>query len=106
MLSQKNCQPLSSSESALQNEQIQKYLPQINSEWKLNSKGHLERTFNFSCHDDVVRFFLKVSEIAKKQHHHPICTTSCSHCTLEIWTHKLDGLVENDFILASKFDNM
>lgn len=54
-----------------------------------------------------MRFFNKVAEIAEAEGHHPdLHIAGYRNVTIEIWTHAIDGLSENDFILAAKIDEL
>ena len=48
----------------------------------------------------------RLGEIAEQEGHHPVITLSWGKVEVVIWTHKIDGLTENDFILAAKTDNV
>jgi 4a-hydroxytetrahydrobiopterin dehydratase len=48
----------------------------------------------------------KIAVVAEKEGHHPDLTIAWGKCTVEIWTHKINGLTESDFILAAKIDQL
>ena len=49
-------------------------------------------------------FANKVAEIAEAEAHHPDLKVAWGMCSVEIWTHKINGLTESDFILATKIE--
>jgi 4a-hydroxytetrahydrobiopterin dehydratase len=51
-------------------------------------------------------FTNKVAEIAELEGHHPVMHVGYGECTIELWTHAINGLSENDFILAAKIDEV
>ena len=103
-LSQKNCRACAGEIDALQPEQANKFLTQLASVWSLNANGHLEATFQCKPFSKTVAFFNQVAILAEQQQHHPNFEISWGTCRLEIWTHKIQGLTESDFILAAKID--
>jgi len=72
--------------------------------WALNADGHLERAYTFSNFVDALAFANRVGEIAEEQNHHPDLHVAWGKCTVEIWTHKIQGLTESDFYFAAKAD--
>ncbi|MCC5810825.1 MAG: 4a-hydroxytetrahydrobiopterin dehydratase [Ectothiorhodospiraceae bacterium] len=74
-------------------------------EWSLTHQAtRLERKFKFSDFATANRFVDRVGELAEEQGHHPDITFGWGYATVEIWTHKIGGLHENDFIFAAKTD--
>ena len=51
-----------------------------------------------------IKFANRIADLADKEAHHPDLTIAWGKCLVEIWTHKIDGLTENDFILAAKIE--
>jgi len=72
--------------------------------WALNADGHLQRTYSFSNFVDAMAFANRVGDIAEEQNHHPDLSVAWGKCTVEIWTHKIQGLTESDFYFAAKAD--
>jgi len=54
----------------------------------------------------ALEFTNRAGKVAEEQGHHPEITVGWGHAKVEIWTHKIDGLTESDFILAAKFDRL
>lgn len=86
--------------------EIDKYLAELDNTWVLNDKGHLYKVFNFKNFMDAITFLNRVADIAEEERHHPDLKVSWNYCEIEIWTHKIDGLSESDFILAAKINNL
>lgn len=55
---------------------------------------------------DAIKFASEVAEIAELQNHHPDLESSWGKCKVKIWTHSINGLTENDFILAAKINSL
>jgi 4a-hydroxytetrahydrobiopterin dehydratase len=79
-------------------------LRELDEGWELNADGHLQRTYSFSNFVDAMAFANRVGDIAEEQNHHPDLAVAWGKCTVEIWTHKIQGLTESDFYFAAKAD--
>jgi 4a-hydroxytetrahydrobiopterin dehydratase len=79
-------------------------LIELDDAWGLNEAGHLARTYAFDDFMGALHFANALGAIAEAQAHHPDLLVAWGRCGIEIWTHKIDGLVEADFILAAKAD--
>jgi len=73
-------------------------------EWKVVRNHHLQRTFPFPDFKNALDFVNRIGEIAESEDHHPDLLLAWGKVGVEIWTHKIDGLTESDFILAAKID--
>jgi 4a-hydroxytetrahydrobiopterin dehydratase len=84
---------------------VDQLLGQLSSGWTATHEhSHLERNFTFKDFAAALAFANKVGEIAEKEAHHPDLHVRWGACGVEIWTHKINGLTESDFILAAKID--
>ena len=79
-------------------------LSSLGNAWGFDTSGHLEK--RFACKDFVAALSLanRVGAIAEEEAHHPDLHVRWGELRVEIWTHKIDGLTESDFILAAKID--
>lgn len=75
-------------------------------DWKVVDNHHLERHFTFPDFKTALRFVNQVGELAENQGHHPDIFLAWGKVGISIWTHKIDGLTESDFILAAKIDRL
>lgn len=103
-LSEKKCIPCHGGIPALKKEEIDRLLDKLEDKWLVNEFGHLYRIYTFHNFVDTMDFANKIAEIAEQENHHPDLIISYGKCIVEIWTHKIDGLTESDFILAAKID--
>lgn len=71
-------------------------------EWELVDRHHLSRTFEFPDFAQALAFVNRVGEMSEDQGHHPVIEFTWGEVTLKVWTHKVDGLTESDFIWAAK----
>lgn len=88
-------------------EQADELLKQLNSEWMLVDQAHLlVREFRFKDFAEAMAFANKVAVIAEEEGHHPDLSISWGSVSVELSTHAVGGLTENDFVLASKIDQI
>jgi 4a-hydroxytetrahydrobiopterin dehydratase len=104
-LAQKRCLPCEGGVEKLTPQQIEPLILQIPS-WQITSSGDaIARKFKFRDFVSALAFINHVGEIAEAEQHHPdLHLTGYRHVTIEITTHAIGGLSENDFILAAKID--
>ncbi len=73
-------------------------------EWEVVEGHHLRRAFRFKNFREALRFVDRVGELAEEQGHHPDISFGWGYAEVTVWTHKIDGLTESDFIFAAKVD--
>jgi len=106
-LAAKKCQPCKGGTPPLDQEQAREYLPQIHSDWQLVEEGRrIRRRCKFPDFQAAIAFVNKVAEIAEQEGHHPDITINYRNVTLDLTTHAIGGLSENDFIMAAKLDQL
>ena len=105
-LARKECIPCRGDTPPLSADQVSKLLVQIDLSWSAVENHHLEREFRFENFRDALKFTNQVGEIAESQGHHPDIHLAWGRVNLQMWTHKIDGLTESDFILAAKIDQL
>ena len=71
-----------------------------------NQENILYKEYYFDNFIDAIKFANEVAEIAELQNHHPDLEISWGKCKVKIWTHSINGLTENDFILAAKINSL
>jgi 4a-hydroxytetrahydrobiopterin dehydratase len=104
-LAEKQCIPCQGGVPPLKGAEIEKYRAEI-PEWNVVNEHHLERVFTFPDFKTALEFVNRVGELAEEQGHHPDLLLSWGRVEVRIWTHKVDGLTESDFILAAKIDRL
>lgn len=103
-LSNKHCVPCKGGVPPLQGKPLELLLRQLGSGWKVADGHHLEKEFSFKNFVDALTFTNQLGEIAEQEGHHPDIYLTWGRVKIQIWTHKINGLSESDFILAAKFD--
>jgi 4a-hydroxytetrahydrobiopterin dehydratase len=74
--------------------------------WDVVERHHLSRKFAFQDFRSALGFVNRVGEVAEAEGHHPDLYLAWGKVEVKIWTHKIDGLTESDFILAAKIDSL
>ncbi len=103
-LDEKKCVPCKTTGPTLTVEEQAALFPQLNDDWEIVADHHLKRLFTFPDFKEALAFTNTLGEIAETEGHHPIIELTWGKVGVEIWTHKRDGLMEADFILAAKYD--
>ena len=102
-LSEKTCVPCRGGVPPLTADEIRPLAAQVK-QWNVVNNHHVEREFKFSDFKTALAFVNRVGAIAEEQAHHPDIYLAWGKARVTIWTHKIDGLTESDFILAAKID--
>ena len=74
--------------------------------WNVIEEHHITKSFTFPDFREALGFVNRVGDLAEEQGHHPDVYLSWGKVELKLWTHKIDGLTENDFIMAAKIDRL
>jgi len=75
-------------------------------DWTVTNEHHLHREFRFPDFKLALAFVNRVGEVAEEQGHHPDILLAWGKAGVTLWTHKIDGLTESDFIMAAKIDRL
>jgi 4a-hydroxytetrahydrobiopterin dehydratase len=103
-LIEKKCVPCEGGVEPFEQEQINAMLLETPG-WEVKD-GHLYREFEFNNFVTAMEFLNKVADLAESEGHHPDFCVHYNKVEFEIWTHAIDGLSENDFILAAKINQL
>ncbi len=104
-LTNKNCVPCKTGTAPFSGDEIKKYLNEVK-DWQAINKHHLVKKYSFSDFISALSFVNRVGKIAEQENHHPNICFTWGMVEITIWTHRIGGLHENDFILASKLDEL
>ena len=105
-LTSKKCVPCSVGAIPLNADEIQSFSKNLNDDWKVKDNKQIERTFKFKNFKEALEFTNKVGAIAEAEGHHPDLSLTWGKVIVTLWTHKIKGLHENDFIMAAKIDSL
>jgi len=105
----KKCVPCEGNIQSLDLSEIHKYQKKVDG-WDVNKnegkKYFLEKSFKFKNFINSQNFINKVGEVSEKENHHPDILFGWGYAKIVITTHAIEGLSENDFILAAKIDQI
>ena len=107
-LADKTCVPCRGGVPPLKGAALLELFKQLSehSEWSVVEEHHLKRAYKFPDFRSALDFVNKIGELAEQQGHHPDILLAWGKVEVTIWTHKVDGLTESDFILAAKIDEL
>ncbi len=103
-LAQENCIPCRGGVPPLKGEELDALQEKLGNGWQIINEHHLEKEYIFADFRQALDFTVKVGKVAENQGHHPDIYLAWGKVKLTIWTHKIDGLTESDFIFAAKAD--
>ncbi len=104
-LASKTCVPCQGGVPPLKGDELKEYERQVPG-WRVVDGHHLEREFTFPDFKSALVFVNQIGDIAESQGHHPEITFTWGKARVTIWTHKVNGLTESDFILAAKISQV
>lgn len=104
-LAEKECIPCKGGVPPLKGTDLKTYLDQLDG-WTAVEEHHLRKEYAFPNFVTALAFVNRVGELAERQGHHPDLYLSWGKATVEMYTHKINGLTESDFILAAKIDKI
>ena len=103
-LAEQTCVPCRGGVPPMEAAEADRLLARLDDGWQVVETHHLERAYEFPDFARALAFVNAIGAIAEEQGHHPDVHLSWGRVAVEIWTHKIDGLTESDFVLAAKFD--
>ena len=104
-LAERECVPCRGGVPPMKGEGIEKLLKQLEG-WQVIDEHHLQKVYRFKDFRESLEFVNRVGSLAEQQGHHPDICFGWGKADLTIWTHKIDGLSESDFVLAAKIDKL
>jgi 4a-hydroxytetrahydrobiopterin dehydratase len=107
-LASKTCVPCRGGVPPLKGKELDQIYKQLvqPAQWKIVSEHHITRTFTFPDFKQALDFVNRVGALAEEQGHHPDIFLTWGKAEITLWTHKVDGLSESDFIMAAKIDQL
>ena len=107
-LASKTCVPCRGGEPALEGAaitELHRQLPRAE-QWLVVNEHHLTRTYLFPDFAHALSFVNKAGAVAEEQGHHPDILLAWGKAEITLWTHKVNGLTEGDFIMAAKIEEL
>lgn len=103
-LADQSCVPCRGGTPPLTDSEIVPLLAQVEG-WEVRD-GHLHKEFKFKNFVEAVAFVNAITPVAEVEGHHPDLRVTWGKVGVELWTHKIDGLTESDFVMAAKSDRV
>ena len=105
-LKEKHCVPCEEGTTPMKRDEIELFRKKLRTKWKIEDQKILKKEFPFENFKRGMAFAQNVALIADKEDHHPDMCIHYSSVEVELSTHNIGGLSENDFILAAKIDEL
>lgn len=105
-LADKQCVPCQGGVSRLKGGDLTRLTGELAPDWRVAGEHHLEKEYSFKNFREALTFTNQVGELAEAQGHHPDIYLAWGKVKLTLWTHKIDGLTESDFVFAAKVDRL
>jgi len=105
-LSSRHCIPCRGGVPPLAGEELRALHAELGGGWQVVLDHHLHKVFSFADFATALEFTNRIGQLAEAEGHHPDIRLSWGRVEIEIFTHKIDGLTESDFILAARIDRL
>ena len=103
-LAGRQCVPCRGGVPPLTGAALANFQARLGGEWTVVERHHLEKVYRFDDFRQALDFTVRVGEMAEQQDHHPDLYLTWGRVKITVWTHKIDGLTESDFVFAAKAD--
>ena len=87
-------------------DEVRNYIKEVDPQWSVVKNASIKRKFSFKDFKEAMRFVNAVADIANQEGHHPDIYIFYNIVDIELYTHAVKGLSENDFIMAAKLDKI
>ena len=105
-LAQQQCIPCRGGVPPLDGEALDALAAELGADWRVVDGHHLEKEYRFPNFVTALDFVNRVGGMAEEQNHHPDLFLAWGRVVVRIWTHKIDGLTESDFVFAAKAETL
>ena len=106
MLTEKKCKPCEGGVTKFSSTEIAEYSAKLKEPWEVVDNMKIVKDFHFRDYAATMEFVNRVADLSEEEGHHPVMHVFFSKVNIELWTHAILGLSENDFILAAKIDEL
>ena len=105
-LAERRCVPCRGGTEPLRGQPLEALLDELGGGWRAVDEHHLAKEFRFRDFAGALAFANQIGALAEEQSHHPDLHLAWGKLGITIWTHKIDGLTESDFVFAAKIDHL
>lgn len=99
------CVPCQGGIPPMAGEELETYARQL-PEWEVVRGHHISRSFGFPDFQSALEFAQQIGALAEREGHHPELVLRWGLVQVNLWTHKIEGLAQADFVLAAKIDQL
>jgi 4a-hydroxytetrahydrobiopterin dehydratase len=103
-LTKKKCVPCEGNIPPLNEKQVAEFRKEVGEDWSVHENKKIKKEYLFKNYGQTMAFVDRVAGLAEAEGHHPVMHVYYSKVEIELWTHAINGLSENDFIMAAKID--
>ena len=104
MINQKKCIPCQGGVPPLNKQEVDIFIKQLDSGWEIHQNKRIQKEYTFNTYKEAITFSNNIAKLSEDEGHHPFIHINYKKVIIIIFTHKINGLHENDFILAYKCD--
>ena len=105
-LANRVCVPCQGGIPPIKGKKLKELQDQLGNGWNVINEHHLKKKWKFDDFESALNFTNKIGSLAEDQGHHPDIYLAWGKVEIKMWTHKISGLTESDFILAAKIDRI
>jgi len=105
-LYEKKCSACSGAVAPMSEADCRRYLNELGGNWKFIEGKQIEKSYRFPNFREALAFVDRVGTLAESEGHHPDIFLSWGLVKISLWTHKIGGLSESDFVMAAKCDKI
>jgi 4a-hydroxytetrahydrobiopterin dehydratase len=105
-LASRDCVPCKGGTPPLAGDELAALARRLGGQWRVVDGHHLEKLYRFADFVQALAYTNRVGALAEEQGHHPDIHLAWGRVGITIWTHKIDGLTESDFVFAAKADRL
>jgi 4a-hydroxytetrahydrobiopterin dehydratase len=105
-LAAKECVSCAGGSEPLKGAALEKLKQELGANWGVVDEHHLEKEFKFKDFRAALDFTNRIGELAEREQHHPDLYLAWGKVRVTLWTHKINGLAESDFVMAAKIEKL
>jgi len=105
-LYEKKCAACAGAIAPMPDPDCRKFLNELGGDWKLIEGKQIEKSYRFHNFREALAFVDRIGTLAESEGHHPDIFLSWGLVKITLWTHKIGGLSESDFVMAAKCDRI
>ncbi len=105
-LASRDCVPCRGGVDPLQGDALRTLHAELDMGWEVVDNHHLEKTYRFDNFRQALDFINQIGNLAEEVNHHPDICLGWGRVKITLWTHKIGGLNEADFVWAAKAEQL